>query len=264
MTTRTRTIGKLCMIAAIASLLALTAAAQQQMPQTTTERISGAPTVTTQEFNGRVLYVEGNTLVVRMSTGEVRTFTPPEDRKFIIDGQELSVRDLKPGTTLHATVATTTTPVTKRTTTVGSGKVFFVSGNTVILTLPNNENRMYKVKPEYRFIVDGKKASVHELRKGMTVAAEKIVEEPTTEIAANTTVTGSAPPAPRPEVAQAPAPAPAREEAAPAPAPAPAPVEQSAALPPALPKSGSPLPLFGLAGSLFVAASLGLRRLRRS
>jgi LPXTG-motif cell wall-anchored protein len=263
MTTRTRTIVKLCMNTTFVGLLAFTAVAQQKMPQTTTERISGAPTTTNQNFTGKVLYVEGNTLVVKMSSGEVRTFNPPESRKFMIDGQELSVRDLTPGTMLHATITTTTTPVTTRTTTVGSGKVFFVSGNSVILTLPNNENRQYKVKPDYRFIVDGRKASVHELRKGMTVAAEKIVEEPTTEIAADTTVTGSAP---KVEVAQARPPA--REEPAPAPAaapaPAPAPVEQAAALPAKLPKTGSPLPLFGVLGCLFVGASLGLRRLRRS
>src|SRR6185369_6191586 len=123
----------------------------------------------------------------------------------------------KVGTKLHATVSTTKTSVTDRTTTVGTGKVWFVSGNTVILTLPNNENRMYKVAESYRFIVDGQKATVHDLRKGMTVSAEKIVEEPRVEIATDTTVTGSAPPPPRPVVAAAPAPA------APAPTPAPTP-----------------------------------------
>ena len=100
---------------------------------------------------------------------------------------------MKPGTKLKATVTTTTTPVTDRTTTVGTGKVWFVSGNTVILTLPNNENRMYKVAESYRFIIDGQKASVHDLRKGMTVSAEKIVEAPRTEIAQDTIVTGHAP-----------------------------------------------------------------------
>lgn len=266
MTTRTRTIAKLCIFATVPSLLALTAAAQQKMPQTTTEKIAGTPTVTTQDYNGRVLYVEGNNLVVRMSTGEIRDFAVPESRRFIVDGQELTVHDLKPGTRLHATVTTTTTPVTQRTVTVGTGKVFFVSGNSVILTLPNNENRVYKVNDSYRFNVNGQKASVHELRKGMVISAQKIVEEPLTEIAANTTVMGQAPPPPKVEVATAPAPAPApaQEEAAPAPAPAPAPVEQAEALPPKLPKTGSPFPLFGVLGSLCIGASLVLRRLRRS
>ena len=64
---------------------------------------------------------------------------------------------------------------------------------------------MYKVAESYRFIVDGMSASVHDLRKGMTVSAQRIVEEPRTEIASNTTVTGEAPPPPK-VVAEAPAP----------------------------------------------------------
>jgi len=236
------------------------------MPQSTTEKIAGAPTVTTQELRGKVVYVEGNTLVVRMASGEIRQFNVPESRRFMIDGQEVTVHDLKPGTKLKATVTTTNTPVTERTTTIGTGKIFYVAGNTVIVTLPNNENRMYKVKDDYRFNVGGQKATVHDLRKGMVISAEKIVEVPTTEIATNTTVVGQAPPPPaaaKVEVAQAPAPAPAREEqAAPTPAPAPAP-EQAAALPHKLPKTGSPVPLFGALGLLFVGSSFGLRWLRR-
>lgn len=240
----------------------------QPMPQTRKEAIKGAAATTTEEVRGTVVLVEGKTLVVRLSTGEIRNFEPPASRRFIIDGNEVGLNDLKPGTKLKATVTTTKTSITDRTTTVGTGKVWFVSGNTVILTLPNNENRMYKVAESYRFTVDGQKATVHDLRKGMTVAAEKIVEEPRVEIASNTTVTGSAPPPPRPVVAEnrAPAPAPAPEPApAPAPAkaaPAPVPVAEAAA-PATLPKTGSPLPLVGLLGFLCTGASLGLRAIRR-
>jgi hypothetical protein len=240
------------------------------MPKTTKQAIKGGEVTTTQEVSGTVVAVEGGTLVARLSTGEIRTFTPPADRRFVIDGKEIGLSDLKVGTKLHATVTTTKTSITDRTTTVGTGKVWFVSGNTVILTLPNNENRMYKVAESYRFIVDGNKATVHDLRKGMTVSAEKIVEEPRVEIASNTTVTGSAPPPPRPVVAAAPAPeatpspAPARvKAAAPAPAPAPAPEPVAAAAPAhTLPKTGSPLPLIGLLGFLCTGASLAIRRIR--
>ena len=236
----------------------------QPMPQTKKEAIKGSAETTTQEISGTVVAVEGGTLVCRLTTGEIRTFTPPAERRFVIDGKEVGLSDLKVGTKLHATVTTTKTSITDRTTTVGTGKVWFVSGNTVILTLPNNENRMYKVAESYRFIVDGKKATVQELRKGMTVAAEKIVEEPRVEIASNTTVTGSAPPPPKPVVAEnrpapAPAPAPAPVKAAPAPAPAPEPVSAPA---PTLPKTGSPLPLIGLLGFLCTGASLAIRRIR--
>jgi hypothetical protein len=222
-------------------------------------------------MRGTVAHVEGNNLVVRMSSGEIRYFQPPESRRFIIDGRELTLRELKPGTTLTATVTTTTTPVTDRTTTIGTGTVWFVSGPNVIITLPNGENRMYKVTDDYRFTVAGKKATVYDLRKGMRIAAEKIVEVPRTEMASNVVVTGQAPPAPQPktEVAQAPrrevapppepAPEPARE-----PTPAPAPAPQAAAAPAkVLPPTASPFPLIGLFGLLFTGSALALHRLRR-
>src|SRR6476469_906137 len=105
--------------------LASISATGQQMPRTTKEVVAGAPTVSTRQASGTVLYAEGSTLVVRMSTGEVRTFNVPDSTKFNIDGQDMAVRDLKPGTKLQATVTTTTTPVTERTTTVGSGTVWY-------------------------------------------------------------------------------------------------------------------------------------------
>jgi len=111
-----------------------------------------------------------------------------------IDGRDLTVHDLKPGTTLNATVITTTTPITDRTTTVGTGTVWWVAGKTVIITLPNGENRTYNVKDDYKFNVEGNpNATVSDLKKGMKISAEKIVEEPRTEIASDTVVTGQAP-----------------------------------------------------------------------
>lgn len=270
MTTRLRRIllGQ-CMIVLTFTLLA---AAQQQMPRTTKESVPGAPTLKTEQFEGTVIQSEGNHLAVRMSTGEVRMFDVPESRRFIVDGKELSVGELKPGTKLKATVTTTTTPVTDRTTTVGSGKVWWVSGNTVILTLPNNENREYKVKDSYRFIVDGRKASVHDLRKGMTISAEKIVEEPRMEIASNTVVTGQAPhpPAPKATVAETTRPTPDRAEpASPPTTAAPEPVEVASArteevTPARLPSTASEVPLIGLLGLLSVGAGAIVRVLRRT
>jgi LPXTG-motif cell wall-anchored protein len=257
---------------AVIGILSLTAVAQEKMPKTTKESISGKATVTTEKLQGTVQYVEGNHLVVRMSDGAIREFNPPESRRFIIDGQELTVRDLKPGTKLSATITTTTTPVTERTTTVGTATVWWVAGPNVILTLPNGENRTYKVKDNYKFIVDGKPATVFDLKKGMRVAAEKIVEEPRTEIASDTTVVGQAPPrqAPKPVVAQTPppAPAPTREvaQSRPAPTPAPTPVEvaQAQPAPAQLPSTGSQLPLVGLLGLILTAAGIGFRRISRA
>jgi LPXTG-motif cell wall-anchored protein len=252
MITRRILIG-LCVALAGFALLAAPAAAQTQMPQTTTEQTKGEATVTTEQMSGEVVKVEGNNLVVKMSSGELRTFSNvPDSRRALIDGKEVGVRDLKPGTKLTATLTKTTTPITVRTTTVGTGKVFFISGPNVILTLPNGECRQYKVTPDYHFMVNGKPATVYELRAGMTVSAEKIVEEPSVEIAMNTQVVGQAPAAKA--LARAAEPA-----AASAPAAAPA------AEPPAkLPKTGSPVPLMGLLGLLLVGGSFAVRMFLRS
>ncbi len=102
--------------------------------------------------------------------------------------------------------------------------------------------------------------TVFDLRKGMNISATKITEEPKTVFATNTVVTGSAP---RAQLAQAqPARAPARPAARPAPRPAPA--RAPAPAPAQLPKTGSPLPLAGLLGLLFISASFGIRGFRQS
>jgi hypothetical protein len=181
-------------IAAGSVMVLMTGVAQQQMPVTTKESIKSEASVTTAQLHGRVEYVEGNHLVVRMTNGNIREFDVPESRRFTIDGRDLTVHDLKPGTKLSATVTTTTTPVTDRTTTVGTGTVWWVAGKTVIITLPNGENRTYKVADNFKFSVEGNKtANVYDLRKGMKVSAQRIVEEPRTEIVSNTVVTGQAP-----------------------------------------------------------------------
>ncbi len=248
------------MLMTLAVLVLLAAPLAAQAPQTATEKTKGEATVTTEHLRGEVVKVEGNTLVVKMSSGELRTFSNvPDSRKALIDGKEVGVRDLQPGTKLTATVTKTTTPVTIRTTTVGTGRVFYVAPPNVILTLPNGENKQYKVKDDYKFMINGSPATVFDLRPGMTVAAEKIVEEPTVEIATNTKVVGQAPrpqeAAPAPAEAAAPA---AAQEAAPAAAPAPAAPKAR------LPKTGGPVPLVGLLGLLFVGGSFALRMLRRS
>jgi len=194
------------MTASVNTLLALTAivvgstmvlvsgVAQQQLPQTTKESIKGKTSVTTEQLKGTVEYVEGNHLVVRTADGNIREFNVPESRKFTIDGRDVTVHDLKRGTRLSATVTTTTTSVTDRTTTVGTGTVWWVAGKTVIITLPNGENRTYTVEDSFKFNVEGNKtANVSDLKKGMKISAEKIVEEPRTEIVSNTVVTGQAP-----------------------------------------------------------------------
>ncbi len=247
--------------AALAACILLAAGAAAQ-PSTQTSTTKGVGTVSTEQIKGEVVEVEGNGLLVRLASGDLKTFNVPEARKFLIDGKELSVHDLKPGTSLTATVKTTTTPVTVRTRAVQNGKVWFVSAPTVILTLPNGENKQYVVGDDVTFTLNGKPATVFQLKKGMVVSAQKIVEAPDVEITTATTVVGQAPAAPAAALpATAPAPAapaaPARSGAAagggtaagtasagaPAPAPAPeaaAPAATAQPAPPAQPAPAQP------------------------
>jgi len=237
MTTTTRRI----LLGLCVALLTFALVATGQVPTTTKTSIPGQATTKTENLSGTVIAIEGNHIAVRMSTGEMRTFDVKPEGRATVDGKEIGIEDLKVGTRLTATYTTTITPITDRTVTVGTGKVWHVQGTTVILTLPNGENRMYKVNDDYKFTVAGnKKATVFDLRKGMVVSAEKIVEEPRTEIASNRKVTGTAPPPPTPQssrteaaLTQASTPPPAPQpEASPAKTPAPSPVEQAQTAPP--------------------------------
>jgi len=250
-------------LGAIALFAATTAA------QTTTQQTKGTPTVTTEQLRGEVVKVEGNTLVVKMSNGDLRTFSNiPDSRRATIDGVEVGVRDLKPGTKLTANITKTTTPVTIRTTTVKTAKVWYVSAPHVILTLPDGENKQYTVKDDFKFVVNGQPATVFDLRAGMNVSAEKIVEEPTVEITTESKVVGTAPvaapAAAKPAASTAkPAASGASSTAKPAPAAPPPAAAPASSAPAKLPKTASPVALMGLLGFLMVGGSLALRRVRQ-
>ena len=245
-------------------------------------------------MSGEVVKVEGNNLLVKMANGEMRLLSNvPDSRMALIDGKEIGVRDLKPGTTLTSTITRTATPVTVQTTPFGTGTVWHAMGTTVILTLPNGEYKRYSVMGDNnKFTVDGKPATMFDLKPGMVVAGEKIVAEPTVEFASNARLVGQNPGSPytppasaTPVVAPvssrttvpAMAPVPSR-----APDPAGAPVPSRAADPtgartPAgaapqsgteadsdrLPNTAGPVLLLGLMGLLFVGGSFAIRRFRR-
>jgi hypothetical protein len=159
-----------------------------------TQKAAGTSGFATVAMTGEVVEVEGNWLLAKMQpSGTYSLFNVKPGREFLIDGQKKQIGDLKPGTVLNAMIMTKTTPVTVRTTSTLEGTVWHVQGNYVIVTLANGEHKEYKVPESYKFVVEGKEASVHDLRKGMKITATKIVEEPQTEISSDTIITGSAP-----------------------------------------------------------------------
>jgi len=175
------------------ALLALSGAAAGQATSTS-DTTKGGTQFTSESMTGEVVWVQENWLVARMEPHQnYAFFNVPAGREFMIDGQKKHIADLKMGTTLTAVVVTRQTPVTVRTVSTLNATVWWVQGNFVILTHENGENHEYQVPESYRFTVEGKPASVHDLRKGMKVSATKIVEEPHTDMATETIVTGKAP-----------------------------------------------------------------------
>jgi hypothetical protein len=195
---------------------------------------------TTEVRSGTVVDVEGNHLVVKMSTGEEKEFDVPDDFKFNVDGKELTVHELKPGTHLTSTITTTSEPKTVYTSVVKHGTVWHVQGNTIIITGSDGKNRQYNDVPDWiTFERNGKPVKLVDLRKGMKVSATIVTESQNQVITTNRSVSGATP-----------------EEAAPAAAPM-APAEPAPAK--KLPKTADNYGILALLGLSLVAVSWKLR-----
>ena len=239
------------MVGAVCLAFTLSVSAQVK---TTSSTAGHKAAIVTQVERGEVVYVSGNDVVIKMEDGTIRHFANvPETFKATVDGQQVGVHDLKPGMKLQRTITTTT--VSKMITTVKSvtGKVWVVNPpNSVILTMDDGKNQQFKIPNNQKFNIDGQMVDAWGLKKGMTVSATKVVEEPVDVVSQRRNVTGSTPPPPPPVdtpilvVEEAPAPT------------------QVAQAPAELPKTGSSLPLIGLLGLLCLASSLGLRTVRNS
>lgn len=196
---------------------------------------------------GTVLHVYGNNLVVEMLDGTIKEFDVPEGFTFDIDGRQVPVGDLKPGTKLASVVTTTETPREVQVTEFRSGTVLKVVGTTLIVRMADGEIRRLKNVPrDQTFEVDGKSLRVEQLREGMVLRAKVVSTHTATITEQDVMVAGTAPQAPRPAAAARPA--------APAAAPAPAPM---------LPKTGSSTPLAALLGTILLLIGAGIAVIRR-
>jgi RNase P/RNase MRP subunit p29 len=255
MNSRIKHLRVLLLLAVGAMVFAFTLSLSAQV-KTETSTTSGASTQEVKVERGEVVHVAGNDLVVKMEDGSIRHFANvPESARATVDGQTLGIHDLKPGMKLEKTLTVTTTPQTITTVKTVTGKVWHVTPpNSVILTLEDGSTQQFKIPKGQEFTVDGEKRDAWGLKKGMTISATKIVEEPQVVVEHQQRVTGSMPPPPPPPPADLPL---LVAEATPTPTPTPAP-----AAPQELPKTGSMVPLIGLLGSLAILSSLGLRAIR--
>jgi hypothetical protein len=227
--------------------------------QTQTKIESGPTTQLVKVQRGEVIYVSGNDVVIKGEDGQLRAFSQiPDSATLTVDGQQLSVHDLKVGMTVERTTITATTPRVITTIKSVTGTVWNVNPPTfVILTLEDGKNQQFKIPKGTKFTIEGQQTDAFGLKPGMKVTATAVTEVPETVITKQVKTTGQMPPAPTESINPDAALLVAPEPSAP-------PVETAAAVPtepmPArLPETGSILPLVGLLGGLFCSLALGLK-----
>ncbi len=239
--------------AIVLALATLGTAVAQDSTATTISH--GQPAFDTQVKNAEIVYVEGNDLVLKLENGRAEHLVVPDSDRFTIDGKQVSVHELVPGTKLTQTITTTTTPRYVNSVRTIEGKVWHVNApKSVILTLPDNQNQVFDVPNHAKFIIDGREKTVFDLRKGMQIKATVVTDEEHTVVETNKVAFGQAPQiiTPRmtgvllflspsePSVTLASAEQPAET----------------------LPETGTALPLVGLGGIVVIAmaAALGVAR----
>jgi hypothetical protein len=212
-----------------------------------------------------ILAVDGNQLVVRLPEG-TRELTVPDDFRFTVNGQQMSVRELKPGMKGTATITTRTTVTPVTVTEVKNGTVMQTTGSTIIVRTDEGIRSFTQGdidKRGVKIMRGGKPATVSDFRQGDRLTATIITSKPPQVLTEKEVQATVAPAAAAPRAA-APAPAPPATAAAPAATTADAPPPAApAAATRKLPKTASSWPLLGLASVLSLAIALALTVRRR-
>jgi len=232
-----------------------------------------------------VLAVTGNELDVKLPEG-TRELTVPDDFRFTVNGQQMSVHQLKPGMKGTATITTRTTVTPVTVTEIKNGQVVVRSGAGIIVRTAEGVKSFTQGDVDKRgvkIVRDGQPVQLSELREGDRLSAVIITSLPPkvmTEREVNATLAaakasgGSAAAA-----APAAAPAPARSASssssasassrttAPTSSTAPAgssgSASQSASAGRSLPKTASSWPLVALMSALSLAIGFVLTLRRR-
>jgi hypothetical protein len=213
-----------------------------------------------------ILAVDGNNLVVRLPEG-TRELTVADDFRFTVNGQQLSVHQLKPGMKGTATITTRTTVTPVTVTEIKNGTVAMQTGTSIIVRTDEGLKSFTQGdidKRGVKIIRNGEPAQVADFRQGDRLSATIITSMPpkvVTEqevnatLAASRTSGGSAPAAGA---------APATRTASAGSASASASSSGSATgAARTLPKTASPWPLLGLASFLSLGTGLALTLRRR-
>ena len=156
-------------VLAAAVVCATAGVSQAQTTSTSTE---------TKSFE--VLAVDGHTLVVRLPEG-TRELTVADDFRFTVNGQQLSVTQLKPGMkgTAVVTTRTTVTPVTV--TEIKNGTVAMQTGMSIIVRTDEGIKSFTQSDVDKRGVKimrSGKPAQISDFREGDKLSATIITTMP--------------------------------------------------------------------------------------
>ena len=250
----TRAISRVVLAAAVVCVTAVVARAQQT-------------TTLTESKQFEILAVNGNELVVRLPEG-TRELTVADDFRFNVDGQQMSVHQLKPGMkgTASVTTRTTVTPVTV--TEVKNGTVMKAMGSSIIVRTDEGYKSFTQGDVDKRGVKirkDGKPAEISDFHENDRLSATIITSKPPkvltekqvqASLAAGAAPAGAAPRSAAPAASAAPArPLPAGQAQGTATA--------TAGTSKTLPKTASSWPLLALASILSIAMGLALTIRRR-
>jgi hypothetical protein len=138
------------------------------------------------------------------------------------------------------------------------GKVWHVNApHSVIITLPEGKNQLYKVPSHAKFTIEGKSMSVFDLKKGMTFEATIVNDDEHTVVEQTKTNLAYTPP-PTPLFTDVLLFHEARMPEFPIASVTAFHVDPPTEIASTLPETASPLPLVGLLGILGIASSAGL------
>jgi len=137
-------------------------------------------TTSTETKSFEVISVDGNQLVVTLPEG-TRELTVPDDFQFNVDGQPMTVRELKAGMKGTATITTRTTVTPVTVTEIKSGTVAYASGGTIIVRTDEGIRSFTQGEVDKRGVKimrSGKPAQVSDFRQGDRLSATIITSMP--------------------------------------------------------------------------------------
>jgi len=250
----TNAMSRVVLAAAVVCLTAVVLPAQQT-------------TTSSQTKTFEVISVDGNTLEVKLPEG-TRELAVADDFRFTVNGQQLSVRELKAGMKGTATITTRTTVTPVTVTEVKNGTVMQRSGSSIIVRTDEGIKMFSQGEVDKRgvkMMKDGQPAQLTDFREGDRLSAVIITSRPpkvmteqqvnATLAAANTASGGTAP--------AAAARAPSSSASAPPASSSSAAATSGSGGARALPKTASSWPLLALASIVSLLIGLTLTVTRR-